>query len=453
MYQTSKAGVLLHLTRLRLVAFLAFLVVNTASWAVPGNGFASVPDSEYTRSAQSFANHNRWDRVTGRSADVEQAEIRTHFANVRRILADDTPASLDTAVTRFEMAYGLSLTSAGRAELRSRLSARRSLQADRLDHYASVGRFPLNRHYADEARPIFVDAQGTHCAVGHLMALDGREAEVLALARSRPNVLVREVDGGPLVAWVLSSGLTQEEAALIQPAYYPPSTAEATTLSTLVVPGTTYDRNGFRYANFAFSAASTGGAAAPSAAQLGLVYGWPTTPAPFQCGGNCEPTPDTLWFGYFDTPAFFSHLQTTPGQSITIDIAYDVAAVAPGLAIGGTRTFASSLYGGFIDWYYPLGSDNASLSTTLDSDVLETLVLDFPSAANEVSGTALLVEPAATARVRHRFRIADGAAFSSFNSVTVATTVPLPGSVGLLGFALAVLWRTRMGVTDRARAA
>lgn len=445
MYQTSSACALLHLTRLQLVAFVAFLVVNTASWAIPGNGFASVPDSGYTRSAQSFANDNRWDRVTGRSADEEQAEIRTHFANVRRLLAVDTPASLDTAVTRFEIAYRLSLTPAGRAELRSRLSARRNLQADRLDQYASTGRFPLNRHYADEARPIFVDAQGTHCAVGHLMALDGREAEVLALARSKPNVLVREVDGGPLVAWVLSSGLTQEEAALIQPAYYPPSTAEATTLSTLVVPGSTYDRNGFQYANFAFSAASTGGAATPTAAQLGLVYGWPTTPAPWQCGGSCVPTPDTLWFGYLATPTSFGYLQTIPGQSITIDIAYDVAAVAPGLAIGGTRTFASSLYGGF--------TDNASLSTTLDSGLLETLVLDFPSVANEAGGTALLVEPAATARVRHRFRIADGAAFSSFNSVTVATTVPLPGSVGLLGFALAVLWRTRKSVADRARAA
>jgi hypothetical protein len=80
------------------------------------------------------------------------------------------------------------------------------------------------------------------------MALDGWEAEVIALARATPNVLVRDVDDGPLVVWLLTSGLTQEEAALIQPGYYPP-TGDAVALSALIVPGASLDRDGYRYEN------------------------------------------------------------------------------------------------------------------------------------------------------------------------------------------------------------
>ena len=88
-------------------------------------------------------------------------------------------------------------------------------------------------------------------------------------------MLVREVTDGPLVSWLLTSGLIQEEAALIQPAYYPPSSGGAMPLSDLVVPGASLDRDGFRYEHFGFSASSTGGAVTPTIAQFGLFYGWP----------------------------------------------------------------------------------------------------------------------------------------------------------------------------------
>ncbi|MEO8444838.1 MAG: hypothetical protein ABI567_07540 [Gammaproteobacteria bacterium] len=429
---------------LRTLAASAICVLLAA--ALSGEAFATTPAGASIRSAQIFARDEHWQRVAPRAPRDEQAEIRAHFAAVRQALTRDTETSLDTAVARFEDAYQLSLTPDNRAALRNRLAARRDLQLERLQDYALAGSFPLNRHYAGEARPIFVDARGTHCAVGHLMALDGREADVLAIARATPNVLVREVARGPLVSWVLASGLVQEEAALIQPAYFPPSPAAATNLGALIVSGGSLDRNGFRYENFAFSASGTGGAATPGAAQFGLVYGWPpTAPGVFCPGGSsCAPTPDTFWFGVFQSPTAFGYLYTGANQTITIAINYDVVALAADLGIGGTRTFASSLYGGFMNYGSPSGP-TASLSTTLESDGLDRLVLDLPSTSAytfEPSGSLGFAAPATSAHVQHTIQFSNGTSFGSFDSTILrATIVPLPGTIGLLGLSLVVISR------------
>lgn len=428
----SGSSAVCRMHALRFVVLLSACLVSLAD-ASARDVLTATPDRSSIRAAQLFARDGRWEGVSPRSAREERAEIRAHFAVVRDTLLQDTPSSLDIAVARLEAAGRFSLTPESRAELRSSLLARRAIQLERLREYARAGSFPLNRHYAGEARPIFVDARGTHCAVGHLMALDGWEAEVEAIARAKPNVLVREVADGPLVSWVLTSGVTQEEAALIQPGYYPP-TSDATKLSDLVVPGTSLDRNGVRYENFAFSATSTGGASAPTAAQLALVYGWPPVGGTGFCLGSpgCGPRPDGLWFGVLDSSASFNYLFAVAGQSISIDIAYDVVALASGLAIGGTETSASQLYGGFL-W----AGGTGSLSTTLD-----TLVLDFPPGVPAGRVSALFAAPATRAHARHRVQIADGAAFGSFDSVILrATAAPLPGSAGLLVFSLALLGR------------
>ncbi len=432
---------------LRSVAFLAACLVlladaSASASASAREGLAATPASSSIRSAQFFARDGRWESVSPRSTQDEREQIRAHFAAVRHILTHDTPLSLDIAVARFENALHLSLTPESRAELRDRLASRREGQLDRLRDYSRVGSFPLNRHYSGEARPIFVDARGTHCAVGHLMALDGWEVEVQAIARAKPNVLVRDVTGGPLVSWLLTSGLTREEAALIQPGYYP-STAAATEFSELILPGASLDRNGFRYENFAFSASSTGGATTPTAAQLGLVYGWPplaTTPQTFCTGYStaCVLRPDAFWFGVYASPSSFgNYLYTGANQSISIDIDYDVVALGADLAIGGTETSTSTLYGGA-----PPGGGTGSLSTTLSSDALGMLVLDVPLGGfvSEGRESGLFAVPADRAHVRHSIQIANGAGFGAFNSV-ILQAVPAPGTAGLLAFALAVLGR------------
>lgn len=67
--------------------------------------------------------------------------------------------------------------------------------------------------------PVFIDRHGHACSVAHLMIRSGRQASAEKIARSNNHVYVADVSEGPLVEWILQSGLTQEECAQIQPAY------------------------------------------------------------------------------------------------------------------------------------------------------------------------------------------------------------------------------------------
>src|SRR5688572_2382999 len=95
----------------------------------------------------------------------------------------------------------------------------RALLLDALAAYRAGGRFPLNRDFA-EMRPYFIDADGTRCAMAHLMELGGERALVEQIARERNNAYVRELADEPRVLeWLAAAGLTVEEAAAIQPEY------------------------------------------------------------------------------------------------------------------------------------------------------------------------------------------------------------------------------------------
>jgi hypothetical protein len=138
----------------------------------------------------------------------------------------------------------------------------------RLRAYCDAGCFPLNAIPQAPRRPIFVDSHGTACAVGYLMSCSGWEKHVASIARTNNFVVVPDVHDGPLVAWILQSGLTQEEAALIQPFYGPPSNYVGP-LSQFMQTGATLQYNGLRFDNFTFSSVQVGApAVTPSNIQL-----------------------------------------------------------------------------------------------------------------------------------------------------------------------------------------
>ena len=89
-----------------------------------------------------------------------------------------------------------------------------------LSHYRERGRFPRNRDFPGQRVPYFVDAEGTRCAMAHLIEFTGDSALVRRVATTRNNARVRELAGDPeLIAWLDRNGLSLEEAARIQPSY------------------------------------------------------------------------------------------------------------------------------------------------------------------------------------------------------------------------------------------
>ncbi len=106
------------------------------------------------------------------------------------------------------------------------LKMRREAQIEHLRTYAQTGQFPKNTNHLNAYRPYFVDVEQTPCAVGYLMQRSGLHKAVQTISKNNNQVRVPDVNSGPLIEWVLDSGLTQEECALIQPNYAPPTAAD-----------------------------------------------------------------------------------------------------------------------------------------------------------------------------------------------------------------------------------
>ena len=94
------------------------------------------------------------------------------------------------------------------------LAARRAQMIGWLDDYRRAGRFPTDM----TGRPlsVFVDARGVRCPMAELIHQSGRDDLVLAVAHEANAVRLADVHEGPLLDWMLASGLTQEEIALVQ---------------------------------------------------------------------------------------------------------------------------------------------------------------------------------------------------------------------------------------------
>ncbi len=99
------------------------------------------------------------------------------------------------------------------------LAARRLANLARLKEYAERGRYPKNADFPGAQVPSIRDRSGTLCAMAHLIERSGDGALVDSLARECNHVRIPAVAGGPLLAWLAASGLTQAEAGRIQPGY------------------------------------------------------------------------------------------------------------------------------------------------------------------------------------------------------------------------------------------
>lgn len=103
----------------------------------------------------------------------------------------------------------------------SYLVRKRQIQLTLLEQYVEAGEFPPNQDFPKRSVPYFVGAEGRACAVAHLMLREGLKDEVEDVRSSNNHVRIADVKSGYVFEWMLYSGLTHEECALIQPSYPP----------------------------------------------------------------------------------------------------------------------------------------------------------------------------------------------------------------------------------------
>ncbi|MBL8683983.1 MAG: hypothetical protein JNK05_32725 [Myxococcales bacterium] len=151
----------------------------------------------------------------------------------------------------------------------------RALLLDALREYREDGVFPEN-HRRPYNTPVFVDEKGTHCAVGHLLALSGHGALVEKIASERNLATVHELSNEPeLVAWLDATGLTLEEATLIQPGYQPACSSAQMCFCRPYTPATGFGP-GVQATVQPASAVLDGTLVAPSTVRVERIYGTTT---------------------------------------------------------------------------------------------------------------------------------------------------------------------------------
>ncbi|MFK7927225.1 MAG: hypothetical protein AB8H79_03505 [Myxococcota bacterium] len=101
------------------------------------------------------------------------------------------------------------------ASWEAHLRQQRQAKMARLQAYSNQGVFPEDPT-ADGFFHSFLDLNGTPCAVADLMWNSGAVDLVQQTAATQNDVVLSEVADGPLVDWMLTSGLTREEVAVIQ---------------------------------------------------------------------------------------------------------------------------------------------------------------------------------------------------------------------------------------------
>lgn len=98
------------------------------------------------------------------------------------------------------------------------LRAAREMNLKHLEEYRDQGRFPINGHVAWR-QPVFIDNDGTHCAVGYLVMASGHPQAAKAISKRENLAYLKDIKSPELDLWIAASGLSREECAMIQPSY------------------------------------------------------------------------------------------------------------------------------------------------------------------------------------------------------------------------------------------
>ncbi len=114
----------------------------------------------------------------------------------------------------------------GRAAVKAALAHRRAHNLASLHTYVTTGVYPHNT-YRTGPLNVWRDARGHLCAAATMIALDGKSELVAQTGDTNVNIRLLDVTAGPLLDWMLTSGLTIEEIDRIQaPGFMPDQPTE-----------------------------------------------------------------------------------------------------------------------------------------------------------------------------------------------------------------------------------
>ncbi len=108
------------------------------------------------------------------------------------------------------------LPAGSEARWKEKLGARREMMLLRLHAYWTAGDFVQNPDPSGGPGHFILDARGKPCPLASIIERSGRGDLVEEAARKNNNVKVIDLRDGPILEWILQSGLTQEECVLIQ---------------------------------------------------------------------------------------------------------------------------------------------------------------------------------------------------------------------------------------------
>ena len=105
------------------------------------------------------------------------------------------------------------------SELPFELKTKRNNLLNLLHDYWKSGIFPKNYDYADQRKPCFIDKDGNICAVGYLVEKTASRLVADNINNKHKYKELLSMNDPMIDNWVLTSGLTKEECAMIQPTY------------------------------------------------------------------------------------------------------------------------------------------------------------------------------------------------------------------------------------------
>ncbi|MBK9036630.1 MAG: hypothetical protein IPL61_36170 [Myxococcales bacterium] len=120
-----------------------------------------------------------------------------------------------------DLEYRPTLSDAARARLRAVLAKRRDRNVRAFARYVSRGRFPHNFD-GPGSRNVWRDREGHLCAAATMIDRAGAHALVAKVARTDNFIRLADVTDGPLLDWILTSGLTHAEVIAIQEPFMGP---------------------------------------------------------------------------------------------------------------------------------------------------------------------------------------------------------------------------------------